>query len=259
MLEKFSKVDNPLTIIAIFAGITEVASSVALPFLDHEIQHVFVWFLIFFPFALIIAFFLTLNFNTKALYAPADYRDDKHFLQALSLSENTLQVNVKSTGDAAPIIRVPQPSSLSIGRMPPFDGINRKELDAVNAAVEIFGGKTKGLFKTNVVDSYSFGIHGEGIFLLTVHLKNIDEPGPDSISRIIRPKISGDKVELRIVGRRLTSSDPEEFAELLLRSIEEEIVQLKDSEALRKKAASPATEPMPAAVPSSATPEPRRS
>ena len=67
MLEQFKKVDNPLTIIAIFAGITEVAASVALPFLQQNIQQVFVWFLIFFPFVLIVAFFATLNFNTKVL------------------------------------------------------------------------------------------------------------------------------------------------------------------------------------------------
>jgi hypothetical protein len=78
MLEKFSKIDSPLILIVVFAGITEVMSSLALPFLDHEAQHTLVWFLFLFPFGLVAAFFLTFNLNPKALYIPpADDRPDR--------------------------------------------------------------------------------------------------------------------------------------------------------------------------------------
>lgn len=80
MLEKIGPVRNPLTIIAIFAGISEVCGSVVLPFIQHENQLIFIYFLISFPTLLVFLFFLTLNFNNKVLYSPSDYRDEENFL-----------------------------------------------------------------------------------------------------------------------------------------------------------------------------------
>lgn len=143
MLEKFRKVDNPLTIIAIFAGITEVAASAALPFLHQDTQLVFVWFLILFPFALIVAFFVTLNFNTRVLYAPSDYRDDKTFLEALRLSGDTVQLSVTSPDDIPPSIQEVKRIADQQPGMSPFDGITRAELDSVNSAFKHFQGNVK--------------------------------------------------------------------------------------------------------------------
>ena len=44
VIEKVKAVNNPLTIIAFFAALAEVAGTVALAAMDKEIQHVFVWF-----------------------------------------------------------------------------------------------------------------------------------------------------------------------------------------------------------------------
>lgn len=81
MIESINKVSNPLTIIAIFAGLAEVSGTVVLPFLNPESQHLYVWFLMFFPGLLISIFFLTLNFNHTVLYAPSDFKDEDNFLK----------------------------------------------------------------------------------------------------------------------------------------------------------------------------------
>jgi hypothetical protein len=81
MIEKIGSVKNPLTIIAIFAGIAEVSGTTVLPFITPENQGVFVWFLIIFPIALIGLFFLTLNFNNKALYAPSDFSNEENYIK----------------------------------------------------------------------------------------------------------------------------------------------------------------------------------
>ena len=73
------KINNPLTVIAVFSLLTEASAAVSLPYIDSEHQKIYVWFLIFFPSLLITLFFLTLNFNNKTLYTPAD----------LSKAENT--------------------------------------------------------------------------------------------------------------------------------------------------------------------------
>jgi len=78
--EKVSTVRNPLTVIAIFAGIAEVSGTAVLPFITGENQHVYVWFLIGFPSGLVLLFFGTLLFKHEVLYAPSDFLQDETFL-----------------------------------------------------------------------------------------------------------------------------------------------------------------------------------
>lgn len=80
MTEKIGQIKNPLTIIAIFAGIAEVSGTVVLPFISEANQFLFIYFLIAFPSVLILLFFVTLNFNNKVLYAPSDYKDEDNYI-----------------------------------------------------------------------------------------------------------------------------------------------------------------------------------
>ncbi|WP_302173713.1 winged helix-turn-helix domain-containing protein [uncultured Hydrogenophaga sp.] len=77
-----AKVSNPLTVIAIFAGVAEGFAAVALIQLPTEIQRTFVWFVMAFPILLVGAFFLTLITNSKVLYAPSDFTSDESYLAA---------------------------------------------------------------------------------------------------------------------------------------------------------------------------------
>lgn len=76
-----SAVKNPLTIIAIFAGLAEVAGTVVLPFVAAANQLTYIWFLMVFPTLLILLFFFTLNWNPKVLYAPSDFRDESNYME----------------------------------------------------------------------------------------------------------------------------------------------------------------------------------
>ena len=82
MLDKIRNIKNPLTVIGIFAALTEVGGIVVLPFLSDANQSTFMWFLILFPSALLILFFVTLNFNPTVLYAPSDFQEDSSYLVA---------------------------------------------------------------------------------------------------------------------------------------------------------------------------------
>ena len=77
------RITNPMTIIAIFATLSEASAAVSLPFLDQEERELYVWFLISFPFYLLLLFFATLNFNYRSLYAPSDFEKGKHFMKAM--------------------------------------------------------------------------------------------------------------------------------------------------------------------------------
>ncbi len=81
-MREHSIVRNPLTVIAIFAGIAEVSGTTVLPILDKSLQATFMWFVMGFPCALVGFFFVTLIFKHEVLYAPSDFRDDSSFLSA---------------------------------------------------------------------------------------------------------------------------------------------------------------------------------
>ncbi|MEE4085158.1 hypothetical protein [Pseudomonas viridiflava] len=65
-----ARIMNPISIIALFAGLSEASATAVLPYLNNEDRHVYVWFLIVFPSSLVVMFFLTINLNRKALYPP---------------------------------------------------------------------------------------------------------------------------------------------------------------------------------------------
>lgn len=73
-------ISNPLTLIAIFAGLAETTAVSVLPFLEPNIQSIFVWFVMLFPALLVGLFFAVLWWKSQNLYAPADYRDDSSYL-----------------------------------------------------------------------------------------------------------------------------------------------------------------------------------
>lgn len=79
MIEKIGHVKNPLTIIAIFAGLAEVSGTIVLPFMELSVQRIFVYFLMIFPTVLIVGFFVLLWCKHDVLYAPSDFRSDEPF------------------------------------------------------------------------------------------------------------------------------------------------------------------------------------
>jgi len=81
------KVSNPLTIVAIFAGTAETFATGALVVLPEPMQAIFIYFVMFFPILIVTCFFLTLIFKPQSLYAPSDFTDEEHFLDANKLKQ----------------------------------------------------------------------------------------------------------------------------------------------------------------------------
>jgi len=83
------RITNPMTVIAIFATLSETSAAISLPFLDNKEREVYIWFLISFPFYLLFLFFITLNFNYRSLYAPSDFEKGKHFIKVMDSAERS--------------------------------------------------------------------------------------------------------------------------------------------------------------------------
>ncbi len=88
MIEKIKSINNPLTIIAIFATLAEIAGTVALATVAPELQGIFIWFVMLFPTLLVVCFFVTLNFNPRVLYAPSDFKNEEHFVDIVAGSRH---------------------------------------------------------------------------------------------------------------------------------------------------------------------------
>lgn len=105
-MNKIGHVKNPLTVVAIFAGLTEVSGTAILPLIAAKNQANYMWFLMIFPILLVVIFFWTLNNNHQVLYAPSDYRDDQSFLEAMRIIEELKPILAKEeepgdpTGDS---------------------------------------------------------------------------------------------------------------------------------------------------------------
>jgi hypothetical protein len=89
-----TKISNPLTIVAIFAASAEGFATYALVNIPHDIQLIFVYFVMAFPATIILLFFLVLIFKHTVLYAPSDYKNEDMFMESIRL--NTLKSEVIS-------------------------------------------------------------------------------------------------------------------------------------------------------------------
>lgn len=98
---KTTKISNPLTIIGIFAGLAEVAGTVVLPFVDGDLQKIFIWYVIGFPVMLVVLFFVTLNWNHKVLYAPSDFKEDKSWLATMGINKEIEVVKTNLVNEIA--------------------------------------------------------------------------------------------------------------------------------------------------------------
>jgi hypothetical protein len=105
MLEQIKSVSNPLTIIALFAALAEVAGTVAIKLVAPELQSTFIWFVMIFPTLIVALFFITLNFNAKVLYAPSDFKDEANYLIATNAKQSFGIEEIRvMLGDAIPEI-----------------------------------------------------------------------------------------------------------------------------------------------------------
>ena len=91
------RITNPLTLIAIFATLSETSAAISLPFLDDEERDTYIWFLISFPFYLLFLFFATLNFNYRSLYAPSDFEKGEHFIKAMNNADRPGKTDSRPT------------------------------------------------------------------------------------------------------------------------------------------------------------------
>lgn len=83
---------NPLSIIAIFAGLAEVAGTVMITYLTEDLQSIFIWFVMLFPVILVSLFFYVLYRKPLNFYSPEYYKDEENFITAMRLRDEIVSM-----------------------------------------------------------------------------------------------------------------------------------------------------------------------
>lgn len=89
MIEKIKHISNPLTIVAIFAALAELAGTVSPTTIDKRYHIVIVSFLVLFPTLLVVLFFFTLWCRPWVLYGPSDFQNEEHFLEMFTNAQKS--------------------------------------------------------------------------------------------------------------------------------------------------------------------------
>lgn len=252
MVEKFKKISNPLTIIAIFAGLAEVSGTTVLPFLDSGIQPTFVWFLIGFPTLLILLFFITLNFNSRVLYAPTDFRDEDNYLKTMSgfkdlNFENTMtEATIDNFQNVRGNIRLAnkkrltpkeQADVLSKIESLNFDESDKKSrnkfiVDNANAFFNKLLDFATNFFMNKVLESIHFSIQNKEYFLLEFKISKEylkEENIANVYSVIINISYdSQEKLKFIAIGKDIVDDNPVEFADNVFKYVRDVVLNCID-------------------------------
>lgn len=231
MLKKVNKVSNPLTIIAIFAGLAEINGTVVVALLPTEIQVIFLWFIIIFPILLVVLFFLTLNFNPKVIYAPSDFTNEDNFLKTMNVESQKFESGQISLVEKGKIVeKTPDLQSkielLNYGNEL-FPKETKAQLKAGNKFTDLLMNKLKQNFDDKVFEWFSYGIQAPEYFTLNYsyssdHFHNKQQT---EISNVIIIKVTkqDDDIKFIAIGKDLISSDIYDFTEKIFNYIQDQI------------------------------------
>jgi hypothetical protein len=111
----FSRIRNPLTIVALFVGLSEVAFSISLWALPEDLRQIIAWFLVIFPSVCALFFFLILLVRPLSFYGPSDFKTDQAFLE---IHKATTRVQQSITNREKPQHRTGLTISLDLSYVP---------------------------------------------------------------------------------------------------------------------------------------------
>lgn len=96
--QNYPRIANPMTIIALFVGLTEIGFGIASSKIPANLQIYFIVFLILFPTLCAIGFFVVLYFRPHHFYGPSDFRNDESYLAIVERIKK-MQSSIAVTND----------------------------------------------------------------------------------------------------------------------------------------------------------------
>lgn len=90
-----AKVKNPLTMVSVFAAISEVAMAYVITTLPDKLQEIFIWFVMGFPTVLVFIFFFILYKKPAVFFSPGDYKKEELYVSSIGLSGSEESSRIK--------------------------------------------------------------------------------------------------------------------------------------------------------------------
>lgn len=81
-----AKVKNPLTMVSVFATISEISMAYVITTLSDKLQEIFIWFVMGFPTVLVFIFFFILYRKPAVFFSPGDYRKEELYVSSIGLA-----------------------------------------------------------------------------------------------------------------------------------------------------------------------------
>lgn len=243
MTSDFKKISNPLTIIAIFAGLAEINGTVVLALVPESLQSIFLWFIILFPSILVSIFFLTLNFNPKVLYAPSDFSNEDNFLKTLGSSVKKfesvqLEVNKDNFKNIQSFTDVVKKAEGKNFNKELFLPETKKHLQLANSFWDHFHSLLNNKFEKGIIKELQFGIQAPEYFILSYSIpKEILKQENSRFSESIIIRVTeNDKGTLNLIaiGKDIVEQNSKLFAERVFEYVDETISKVVDFEKAKK-------------------------
>jgi hypothetical protein len=244
MATDFKKISNPLTIIAIFAGLAEINGTVVLGLVPTDLQGIFIWFIIIFPSVLVLIFFFTLNFNPKVLYAPSDFSNEENFLKTLGKSAvkfepvkiDVTKENYKTVQNFSDIVRKAEGKNFN---KDPFLPETQRHLNIANTFWDLLYKKLDIKIEKGIILHLSYGIQAPEYFIITYSVPSeiLKQVGGIKFSESIILRVTeNEKKEINLIaiGKDIIEKDPKEFSEKVYHYINNKLNQIVDFEKVRK-------------------------
>lgn len=211
------KISNPLTIIAIFAGLAEINGTVVLSLVPSDLQELFLWFIIFFPSILVIIFFAILNWNPQVLYAPSDFLTDESYLKNIrgnKYQSVILELNKNNIHEDIEYDKLLQISKSNVSEYP-----NKISEIAKLTFTQIQDG-TKELFETDLLASFSYEAQAPGYYLIDFTMNkellkgNSGRYGDTIIISFSQNRFG--EIEIIAIGKNIVETDYLKFSEKII-------------------------------------------
>jgi hypothetical protein len=101
-----AKVKNPLTMVSVFAAISEVAMAYVITTLSDKLQEIFIWFVMGFPTVLVFIFFFILYRKPAVFFSPGDYRKEELYVSSIGLgrSDDSADLRLRKLEDTVTVL-----------------------------------------------------------------------------------------------------------------------------------------------------------
>lgn len=241
MITDLKKISNPLTIIAIFAGLAEINGTVVIGLVPESLQSKFIWFIILFPSILVFIFFITLNFNPKVLYAPSDFSNEDNFLKTLEMSSKKFEpIQVEVNKDSLIMGKFSdwiKDSDINNNNRDLFPVETKKNLQLANAFWEHLYSLLNNKIQNGLIEELQFGIQAPEYFIINYSIpKEISIQNIRILDTIIIRVTENEKGELNLIaiGKAIIETNSKIFAEKVYDYVHDITTKMLDINKLKK-------------------------